>query len=500
MLAHHRISMPSLSLARPAVHLLALIVALIAAPAPIRAQEAGDAAASAAIARIRDEGLNRSRVLELYSHLTDVIGPRLTASPAYRQAADWASERFSEWGLADARLEPFEFGRGWTLDALTLEMTAPRYFPLIGYPEAWTPSTDGAITGTPVYIGDRTAEQIAAMRDRLRGAIVLATAPQTEFITEDRQQPSDTEDRVPIGAPRMLRSESAMPIRDLMTLLQDAGAAAVLRPNQGQHGTVFVLGNRNTPDDAVPSVILAAEHYNTIVRMLQQDVPVTLRVRVDARYHEADTNGYNVLAEIPGTDLAEEVVLVGAHLDSWHSSPGATDNADGVVAVMEAARILSTLDRPRRTIRFALWGGEEQGLLGARAYAERHLAGDANAQARDRLYVYLNDDPGTGATYGFYMQEDTAAMAVFDAWLSPLRDLGFRRNVIDPIGSTDHLAFTRIDVPAFNTLKDYVDYDVRTHHTNTDFFERSSEQDLKQSAIVLAVAAWQAAHRGESLR
>lgn len=463
--------------------------------APLVAQEAVDAAM---IARIRAEGLDRSRALALYHHLTDVIGPRLTGSPGHREAADWAAARFREWGLANPRLEGFPFGRGWSLEKLTLEMTEPRYFPLIGYPEAWTPSTAGVIEGVPVYIGDKSAEQVRAMASQLRGRILLPLPPQENFITADRAQPADSARRVRIGAPRNAPNRGTLSNAELRSLPVEVGAAAVLRPNQGQHGTVFVLGRAGTTDDDTPQIILAAEHYNMIVRMLQSGASPRLRVEVRARYHEQDTLAYNVLAEIPGTDpaVADEVVLIGAHLDSWHSSNGATDNADGSVAVMEAARILKAVGaRPRRTIRFALWGGEEQGLLGARAYAEQHLAGDANAANREKFYLYLNDDPGTGKTYGWYLEENTGIAPIFDAWLEPLKDLGARRNVIDRIGSTDHLAFTRLGLPAFNTLKDYVDYDVRTHHTNTDFYERVSEEDLKQSAIVMAVFAHHAAMR-----
>jgi hypothetical protein len=454
------------------------------------------------IARIRAEGLERSRVLSLYNHLTNVIGPRLTGSPAYKQSADWARAQFEGYGLAHAHLEAFAFGRGWTLEKLTLEMTAPRYFPLIGYPQAWTPATRGVIEGVPVFVGDRTAEQVRAMAARIRGAIILPLPPQSNFIRADRPQPADSAARVRIGAPPNAANQGAMPMRELTPLLQELGAAAILQPNQGEHGTVFVLGSRNTGNDAVPTVVLAAEHYNLIVRMLQSGATPRLRVEVGARYWEQDPNSYNVIAEIPGTDpaLKDEVVLLGAHLDSWHSATGATDNADGVAELLEAARILQTLGaKPRRTLRFALWGGEEQGLLGSRAWADQHLAGDANAAARDKFYLYLNDDPGTGAVYGWYLEENAAIAPVFDAWLAPLRDLGAKKNVMDKIGNTDHLSFTRLGLPAFNTIKDYVEYDVRTHHTNTDFYERIAEQDLKQSAIVLAVFAWQAATRAGPL-
>jgi hypothetical protein len=478
---------------------LSTALALVALVTPVAAQENVDAAM---IARIRAEGLDRTRVLATFQYLTDGIGPRLTGSPAYKQAADWARSQFESYGLANAHLDSFDFGRGWSLEKLTLEMTQPRYFPLIGYPEAWTPPTQGVIEGTPVYLGNQTVEQVRAMGDRIRGAIVLLLPPQVNFITSDRLQPADREERVRIGAPPNAQNQGAARTQDLNAVLRELRPAVVLRPNQGQHGTVFVLGNRNTPDDAPTAVVLAAEHYNMIARLALQGNAPTLRIEVQARYHEQQTNGFNVIAEIPGTDpqLKDEIVLIGAHLDSWHSATGATDNADGSAEILEAARILKAVGaQPRRTIRFALWGGEEQGLLGARAYANKYLAGDANAAARQKFYVYLNDDPGTGSIYGWYLEENSLIKPVFDAWLAPLRDLGVRRNVIDKIGSTDHLAFTALNLPAFNTVKDYADYDVRTHHTNTDFFERVREQDLKQSAIVMAVFAWHAAVRTQPL-
>jgi carboxypeptidase Q len=272
-------------------------------------------------------------------------------------------------------------------------------------------------------VGDKTADELERLQPTLAGAIVLAAPPQTTFITQDRLQPAASEEPVAIGAPRFIRSAGPVPARELNALLQDAGAAVKLQPNQGQHGTIFVTGNRNTPDDAVPSIVLASEHYNMIVRLLEAGEDVKLRVAVKSRYHEEDTNGYNVLAEIPGTDpeVRDEVVLIGAHLDSWHSSPGGSDNADGVASTMEAMRILKALGvQPRRTIRMALWGGEEQGLLGARAWVQGNLAGDEGREAREKFYVYLNNDPGYGKILGWYMEGNEAAKTVFDAWLEPL--------------------------------------------------------------------------------
>jgi carboxypeptidase Q len=478
--------------------LMAFMV-LVAAP-PAGAQEPLDQAMTDRIVR---EGLRSSEAPEIYAHLVNVIGPRLTGSPSFKEAVDWSANRLRGWGLDNVHVDAWEFGRGWTLEGLTLEMTEPRYFPLTGYPEAWTPSTKGEILGAPVYLGDMSAEELESLKPRIQGAIVLATPPQSQFRVQDRPQPAASQEPVLIGAPAVFRSTGPVPPRELNALLQEAGAAVRLQPSQGRHGTIFVTGNRNTANDAVPSIVLAAEHYNMIVRMLQLGEDVRLRVALTTRYHEEDPSSYNVLAEIPGTDpaLRDEVVMMGAHLDSWHSSPGATDNADGVASSMEAMRILKALGiQPLRTIRLALWGGEEQGLLGARSWVQRHLAEDDNREARDNLYLYLNNDPGYGKILGWYMEGNEALKPVFDAWLEPLKELGAMRNVPEGIGSTDHVPFIQAGVPAFNAIQEYLDYDVRTHHTNMDFHERVAEEDLKQAAIVLAVFAYHAAMREGSLR
>ena len=477
---------------------LTLVLALAPSTGGLAAQEPVDLDM---IARIKAEASERSQVMSTFNHLTNVIGPRLTGSPAFMRAAQWSVGALSEMGLSDVRLESWEFGRGWTLEGLTLEMTAPRYFPLIGYPEAWTPSTEGVLDGEPVYIGDWTEADVRARASELRGRVVLARRPQEAFLRTDRVQPADTDERVRIGAPRSMRAEGSIDRQALPGLLREVGAGALLQPNQGEHGTVFVLGRRTTANDATPIVILAAEHYNMIVRLVESGEPVRLRVRVDARYHEDDTNGYNVLAEIPGVDpdIGDEVVMVGAHLDSWHSATGASDNADGSASLIEAARILTALDiRPRRTIRFALWGGEEQGLLGSEFHVSEDY-GDDDTANREHLSVYFNHDPGTGPIYGWYMEENAAAKAIFDAWLEPLKDVGARKNVADRIGSTDHVSFIRAGLPGFNTLQDYVDYDVRTHHTNTDFYERLREEDLQEAAIVLATFVYHAAMRDQKI-
>ena len=318
------------------------------------------------------------------------------------------------------------------------------------------------MSGRAVYVGDKTAAQIQAMAGQLRGAIVLTHLPQTDWVDKDRPQPGLDDRPVATGNPALAQAKSTTPTSELMPLLQRAGAAVALKPSAYRDGTVGVLGNRATPSDAVPSIVVAGEQYNILARLAAGGHPVSLRVELRTRYVEDDRNSYNVIAEIPGRDpaLREQVVLIGGHLDSWHTASGATDNADGAVAMMEAMRILRALDaQPRRTIRAALWSGEEQGLLGARAYLMQHFGTPA---ARDQLAVYLNDDPGSGKTLGFYMEGNRAAKAIFDRWLEPLKDLGATRNIIEGIGATDHVPFNEAGLPGFNVIKDFDAYE-RTH-------------------------------------
>jgi hypothetical protein len=473
---------------------LALVLLLGVARPSTQQRDAGDM-----VARIRTEGLQRSRVLLLYRTLTDDIGARLTGSPAHLQAARWALDRFVEWGLANPHLEPYEFGRGWQLEHVSVEMTEPRYVPLIAYADAWSPSTASVVAGRPVYVGDKTASQIQALAEQLRGAIVLTHLPQTEFVVRDRPQPGLDERPLATGNPTLPQPRSTTPANELKTVLRGAGAAVALRPSAYRDGTVGVTGNRTTPVDAVPSIVVAGEQYNVLARLAIKGQPVSLRVELRTRYFEEDRNSYNVIAEIPGQDpvLRNQVVLIGAHLDSWHTASGATDNADGAVAVMEAMRIFRALGaEPRRTIRVALWSGEEQGLLGARAYVAQHFNTPA---AREQLSVYLNDDPGSGKTLGFYMEGNRKAKGIFDRWLAPLKDLGATRNIAEGIGATDHVPFNEVGLPGFNVIKDFKAYDERTRHTNADYPERMSEEALTQSAIFMATFAWRAAMLEEKI-
>jgi len=477
---------------------IVLLISLLNAAA-VFSQEPVD---RAVIAKIRDEGLNRSHAQETFAHFTEVIGPRLTGSTAFKTAAEWARDKLKEWGLENPRLESWEFGRGWTLEKFTIEMLEPRYMPLLGYPEAWSPSTAGELVAAPLFLGGKPLEAVEQMRGKIKGAIVMGQPIQTSFEREDRPQPTLASGPVAIGQPRPAGGNPAQTNQQNVTrIIREAGAGVVLRPNRGEHGTLFVLG-RDAGEAAVPSVVLSAEHYNMIARMLEHGLAVKLRVNVQTRFLTDDKNGYNVIGELSGTDpaLRDEVVMLGGHLDSWHSATGATDNADGAAVVMEAMRILKAIGaRPKRTIRMVLWGGEEQGLLGSKKYAERYSMGDANKAAREKFSVYLNIDPGTGPIYGFYLEENEAAKLIFDAWLEPFRDLGARRNIIQGIGNTDHLSFIRAGVPGFNVVQDYTNYDVRTHHTNMDTFERVREADLRQAAIVMASFAYHASMRQEKI-
>jgi carboxypeptidase Q len=464
--------------------------ALIALGAALTAQDRASELAHT-LGDIRREGLERSQVMTAFDQFVTVIGPRLTGSPAHKAAADWAKTTLTAWGLSDAHLESWEFGRGWVLDRQVIEMIEPRYMPLIGYAEAWSPPTKGDLVGSPISVAGKTAADIPKMAATLAGAIVLTQPAQTAFVREDRPQPSSSEAPVRIGAPPMPRTGATA----LLPALKDAAAGVLLRPSAGEHGTVFVLGS-DRGANAQPSLVLAAEHYNMIARMVEKGLPVKLRIGIQSHYLTEDTQSYNVVADLPGTDsaLKNEVVLLGGHLDSWHTGTGASDNADGAAAVMEALRILKAVGaRPRRTIRGALWSGEEENLLGSKAYVAQHLAGDGNAEAREHLSLYLNIDPGMGPIYGWYSEQSPAAKALFDAWLEPLKDLDGRKNVIAGITNTDHLSFKAVGIPGFTPIQDYVTYDVRTHHTNVDTYERVREQDLRQNAVVLAWFAYNAA-------
>ena len=486
--------------------LIALGATLSVGALPLAAQEQID---QDMVARIRAEGFDNSHVLELFNHLTNVLGPRLTNSPGYYESVEFMRDKMIEWEFEDVHVEAWEFGRGWSLERFSVEMLEPRYLPMIGFPVGWSASTPGRLVSEPIMLGGKSAAELRSLQGGLEGAIVLTRPIETNFFREDRPQPQ-FEDRFtpsrsltrspstpPAAAQQAERSRRQEASRALGDLMVGGGVGVQLAPTRGEHGTLFVTG-RDQGEGAVPSVVLAAEHYNLVARLLEQEVPVTLAVEVAGRYYEDNTDAYNIIAEIPGVDpeIGDEVVMVGAHLDSWHTGTGATDNADGSSIVTEALRILKALAvQPRRTIRVALWGGEEQGLLGSREYVRRHFEGAENVVAHEKFSVYYNLDNGFAPIYGFFMEGNEAAREIMEDYLEPFNDLGANISTMAGVGSTDHLSFIGAGLPGFQSIHDFTGYDVRTHHTNMDTFERVQEEDLKQAAVVMASILYHSAMR-----
>ena len=488
------------------------------------AQEVADRPDPALVARITAEATSRSRVMETMSWLTDVHGPRLTGSPATRAAADWAVRTLEAWGVTRLRLEPWgPFGRGWTSDRFTLTVTAPHRYPVLAYPSAWTPGTSGPLTAEAVLVRIDSEPDLARYRGRLRGRIVLDGPPPDlapAFEPHARRYTDAQLDSIaalPAPTPRppltpaqrfaqlppALRREAVLgPLRH--RLYVEEGVAAVLLPGRGDAGTVFVAsaGGSREPGarGLLPTAVVAAEHYGRIARTLEKGIAVTLELDAANRFHDRDGRSFNVVAELPGSDprLGAEVVMLGAHFDSWHAGTGATDNAAGVAVMMEAVRVLRAARVPlRRTVRLALWTGEEQGLLGSSAYVAAHFRDPATgraAPAHATLSAYFNLDNGTGKIRGIYQQGNAAVGPIFRAWMAPFEAGGTRTLTLANTTGTDHLVFDAAGLPGFQFIQDPVEYG-RTHHSNVDVYERAQADDLRWNAAVVATFVMQAANR-----
>ncbi len=493
--------------------------------APVAAQPAAEKVDYDAIHRIKEEGFQRSRIMEIASWLTDVYGPRLTNSPGFRKAGDWAVKEMTSWGLANARLAPFPFGRGWANETFAMTAATPGgRFPVIGMATAWTPGTDGAVSGDAVLAVIESDEDIARYKGKLRGKVVLAqamrdvpalwiapasryTAAELEALRGDTSASPQRGRGGRAGGPGRQGGPATPSFAQRReTFFKDEGVLATVVPGRGDGGTVFVSGGAagRAPDaePGLPAVVIAVEHYGRIVRTLQKEMPVRLDFEIRNTFSD-DSPAFNIVADLPGTDKAGEVVMLGAHFDSWHGATGATDNAAGSAVMMEAMRILKksgvTL---RRTVRIGLWGGEEQGLLGSRAYVGEHFAdvqGMALKPAHANLSAYFNLDNGTGAIRGIYLQGNEAAAPIFAAWMDPLRSLGMTTLSIRNTGGTDHLAFDRVGLPGFQFIQDDVEYGSRTHHSSMDAYERLQEEDLRKNAVIVAAFAYHAANREEKL-
>ena len=492
------------------------------------------------VGRIRQEGFRHSRVMESASHLMDAIGPRLTGSPNMKKANEWTRKQLEDWGLSNAHLESWgPFGRGWSYEECEVRMTAPDVAELLALPLAWTPSTQGTLHGTPVKLKVETKEDLEKEKGKLAGKIVLLgdmreVKPDEKALSERYDEKSLSElAQYPVpnsnpysrpGAPPFNREEymrRRQLDREVARFMADEKVAAVIEPGPLDGGTFRVQGAGNgwktDAPPTVPTVVMAIEHYGRLARLLDHKEDVQLDVTVRAKFYDQDPMAYNTIAEIPGTDKKGEVVMLGGHMDSWHGGTGATDNGAGVVVAMEAIRILKVLDvHPRRTIRIALWSGEEEGLLGSKAYVTQHFGSRPEPKAGDselpsflrpptgpltikpehsKLSAYFNLDNGTGKVRGIYTQENVAAAPIFEAWIAPLKDLGVTTVTNRNTFGTDHVSFDGVGLPGFQFIQDEVEYDTRTHHTNMDVYERLQREDLMQASVVMACFVYDAAMR-----
>jgi hypothetical protein len=532
--------------------ILLLVVSLLTSGTAAIAQSTQEKVDDAAINKIKEEGMTRSQVMDTLSYITDVTGARLTGSPNIRNAQEWAKNKLAAWGLQNAHLEAWgPFGRGWSLEGFAANMVKPHYAPLIAYPKAWSPSTSGAVRGEVIYLNAANAAELEKYKGKLKGAIVLIDKPRevkAHFEAEGKRM-SDNElwklanAEAQAGGRRFEFTAEQRAAAELLNkkwqLVVAEGAAVVLEPGRGDGGNMIVSAVTipapiDTPFDrrprawakdltgVVPQAVVAVEHYNRLIRMLERGAKPELEVNINTRFYDQDLMSHNVVAEIPGTDLKDEIVMLGGHFDSWHSGTGATDNGAGSAVMMEAVRILQTLGlKPRRTIRIALWSGEEEGLLGSRAYVADHFAKRAetsqqpgsNASAPfefkpewDKVAGYFNIDNGTGKIRGIYLQGNEAVRPIFRAWFAPFKDMvgTSKENSIATLsiantGGTDHLSFDAVGLPGFQFIQDPVEYDSRTHHYNMDVYDRIQEDDMKQMATIVAAFVYNTAMRDQKL-
>jgi carboxypeptidase Q len=472
--------------------------------------------------RIRKEGLENSKITDFLIYLCDVYGPRLPDSPQYVKAGEWVVARAKELGLANAAMEPYgTFGRSWELLKYYAAMTSPQYMPIIGYPKAWTPGTNGVLKGQAILLAPKTVADLDKYKGKLKGAIVLLQGEQDLPISFEpgasRLLESDLEKLVLAPEPGARRAVSPA-MQDMMArqqlqqavnkFLKEEGAGVVIDPGRGKDGTVFVSsgGSRaKGADMPAPAIAIATEQYNRIVRILQKDIPVELEVEVQARFTADDLPGTNIVAEIPGVDkkLKAELVMLGGHFDTWHGGTGATDDGAGCAVAFEAMRILKALGvQPRRTIRMAMWDAEEQGFVGSRGYVTNHFFDRTKKEKKaeyDKLSAYFNFDNGSGKIRGIYAQGNSAVVPIFEAWLKPVHDLGAATVTLRNTGGTDHLPFDGVGLPGFQFIQDELEYDTLTHHSTMDVYDHLSRNDLMQAATIMAWFVYNAAMRDEKL-
>jgi hypothetical protein len=545
----------------------------VPAPAPAPAAER-DRPDEVVNAFLREQGLDHSQVMDHLSSICDVYGPRLTGSPNLHRAQAWAVQAFTGFGLVNAHLEDWgPFGRGWRLDHFAMEVTGENPWPVLAWPKAWSPGTNGVVEAEAVLVADLTPEQLGALD--LAGKFVLIDSPrQVNEPFEARGKRDDAEALLELAdgrtkprpastatpavwpaaapaapAPAANRDGAAAAARapdaeaeaaregfrkrtQMMLTIQAKHPLALLdRGSKGDYGTIFVQ-QASTPTlepkpgedaraargrgprpwsadvkDVLPQCTLAVEHYNRIARLLEKKLPVRLAMRIDATFLDDSPMEHNVVAELPGTDplLGSQLVMLGAHYDSWHAATGATDNGAGSAVVMEAMRLLAKLANekgkaPRRTIRAALWSGEEQGLLGSKAFVEQHFGKvDQLKDEHAKLSGYFNLDNGTGRIRGIYLQGNEACTPIFRSWFKPFHDLDAATITLNNTGGTDHQSFDALGLPGFQFIQDPISYDTQTHHSNMDNWDHAIAEDLRQAATILASFVWHAAQRDEML-
>ena len=468
-------------------------------------------------AKIREEGFQRSQVMDIVGYMTDVLGARLTLSQDMKRAQAWAKAKMEKLGLVNAVIEPFmDYGAAWDNEYFSLHMLEPDYQYMMGYPLAYTPGTDGKVTAAAVIVNLQTKADRDKYKGKLKGMAVLATPPValnpaampqgvTRRTDEDLRK---LEEAITPPAPRAAAAPAGPPNPDVLRaeekidFYKAEGAVAVLQCDSGTFGVVRGFGRPGVNADkwsrekdlaSMPIIAVTPEHYNRMYRILKRDIPVKIELEVRNRIGAAVEKACNVVGEIPGSDLKDEIVMIGAHYDSWHASSGASDDAGGCAVALEAARILKAVGaKPRRTIRVALWGGEEQGLHGSREYVAKYF-GDPKAgtkPAYDKFSVYFNQDYGAGAFRGVNLQGNEFVRRIFAEWMKPFRDLGFTALAIQSVGSTDHVSFDRANLPGFQFLQDGVGFG---GHANMDFYDTLVPEDLMKNSVIMAAFAYQAA-------
>ncbi len=498
-----------------------LLAAVIAAPS--FAQETIDTAMAR---KIRDEGLKHSQLMHTAFYLTDVSGPRISGSPELKHAQDWAVNQLTTWGLANAKREPWgKFGKGWEVQKNYAAVTVPYYHAIIAIPKAWTPGTNGPISGDVVLIKADSLPDMAKYKGTLQGKIVLfETKPIVErtykpdavrytdsALTAMANATSKENQRAAFNrnSPAFAARRKALALRAAINeFLLNEHVALVLTQARGTDGTVFTTNGASYADTAKatnPELEVSSEDFQRILRLVKAGIKVKMEADIKTQFYTGDLQGYDVVAEIPGTDkhLKDQVVMIGGHLDSWHGATGATDNGAGSAVMMEVMRILKAVNfKPKRTIRIALWSSEEQGLFGSQGYVLNHF-GDPKTMVlkpeQAKISAYYNLDNGTGRIDGIYLQGDSTAAPIFKSWLDPFKDISPAIVTIRNTGSTDHVSFDAVGIPGFEFIQDSMDYGTRTHHSNQDTYDKLAEDDLKQAATIVAWFVYNTSQRNDMI-